>query len=175
MAAAATADARAAAAVRVAAHPLRMQIINYLVKEGPASPNEMAKAFGQSLPLVSYHVRILRESDAITLVGTTPRRGAIEHHYEANDFGHGIHERFGAPPVNVENLTGANLVLRCEKPDCRARHAIPVGEGAEHPGAYNLIDYLSEQWPEGWGFDQATGRRPRTAPDRVLHCPVHRA
>jgi hypothetical protein len=43
----------------------------------------MAKEFDESLPLVSYHVRILRELDCIELVRTTPRRGAIEHHYRA--------------------------------------------------------------------------------------------
>jgi len=59
-----------------------MRILTRL-NEGVASPNEMAKEFGESLPLVSYHVRILRELDCIELVRTTPRRGAIEHHYRA--------------------------------------------------------------------------------------------
>jgi len=45
--------------------------------------SKMAKEFDESLPLVSYHVRILRELDCIELVRTTPRRGAIEHHYRA--------------------------------------------------------------------------------------------
>ncbi len=39
----------------------------------------MAKEFDESLPLVSYHVRILRELSCLELVRTTPRRGAIEH------------------------------------------------------------------------------------------------
>jgi DNA-binding transcriptional ArsR family regulator len=59
-----------------------MRILSRL-NEGVASPNEMAKEFDESLPLVSYHVRILRELDCIELVRTTPRRGAIEHHYRA--------------------------------------------------------------------------------------------
>lgn len=33
--------------------------------------------------MVSYHVRILEELGCIELVSTTPRRGAIEHHYRA--------------------------------------------------------------------------------------------
>src|SRR3954471_18443449 len=68
--------------VKALSHPLRMRILTRL-NEGVASPNEMAKEFGESLPLVSYHVRILRELDCIELVRTTPRRGAIEHHYRA--------------------------------------------------------------------------------------------
>jgi DNA-binding transcriptional ArsR family regulator len=68
--------------VKALSHPLRMRILTRL-NEGVASPNEMAKQFEESLPLVSYHVRILRELDCIELVRTTPRRGAIEHHYRA--------------------------------------------------------------------------------------------
>jgi DNA-binding transcriptional ArsR family regulator len=68
--------------VKALSHPLRMRILTRL-NEGVASPNEMSKQFEESLPLVSYHVRILRELDCIELVRTTPRRGAIEHHYRA--------------------------------------------------------------------------------------------
>ncbi|MET0601386.1 MAG: helix-turn-helix domain-containing protein [Baekduia sp.] len=68
--------------VKALSHPLRMRILTRL-NDGVASPNEMAKEFDESLPLVSYHVRILRELDCIELVRTTPRRGAIEHHYRA--------------------------------------------------------------------------------------------
>src|SRR3954452_2778194 len=68
--------------VKALSHPLRMRILTRL-NEGVASPNEMAKEFEESLPLISYHVRILRELDCIELVRTTPRRGAIEHHYRA--------------------------------------------------------------------------------------------
>jgi len=68
--------------VKALSHPLRMRILTRL-NEGVASPNEMSKEFDESLPLVSYHVRILRELDCIELVRTTPRRGAIEHHYRA--------------------------------------------------------------------------------------------
>lgn len=68
--------------VKAMSHPLRLRILARL-NEGVASPNEMAKEFGESLPLVSYHVRILRELECIELVRTTPRRGAIEHHYRA--------------------------------------------------------------------------------------------
>jgi DNA-binding transcriptional ArsR family regulator len=68
--------------VKALSHPLRMRILSRL-NSGVASPNEMAKEFDESLPLVSYHVRILRELDCIELVRTTPRRGAIEHHYRA--------------------------------------------------------------------------------------------
>jgi len=48
-----------------------------------ASPNQLARALGEALGSVSYHVRILRELDCVELVSTTPRRGALEHYYRA--------------------------------------------------------------------------------------------
>jgi DNA-binding transcriptional ArsR family regulator len=68
--------------VRAIGHPLRMKLLNRL-NEDVCSPVEMAREFGESVQLVSYHVRILRDLGFVELVGTTPRRGAIEHHYRA--------------------------------------------------------------------------------------------
>jgi DNA-binding transcriptional ArsR family regulator len=68
--------------VKALSHPLRMRILSRL-NETVASPNELAREFNESLPLLSYHVRILRDLGCIELVRTTPRRGAIEHHYRA--------------------------------------------------------------------------------------------
>lgn len=68
--------------VKALSHPLRMRILTRL-NETVASPNELAREFNESLPLLSYHVRILRDLGCIELVRTTPRRGAIEHHYRA--------------------------------------------------------------------------------------------
>lgn len=68
--------------VKALAHPLRQRILIHL-NEQVASPSEIALLFGDPLPNVSYHVRILADLGAIELVRTTPRRGAIEHHYRA--------------------------------------------------------------------------------------------
>src|SRR3954470_890138 len=68
--------------VKALSHPLRMRILTRL-NEGVASPNEMAKEYAKPLPLFSSHVRILRELECTEIVRTTPRRGAIEHHYRA--------------------------------------------------------------------------------------------
>jgi DNA-binding transcriptional ArsR family regulator len=64
-------------------HPVRRKILRYLenVNGSGASPSEMADELGEKLPNVSYHVRILAKTGALKLVKTTPRRGAIEHHY----------------------------------------------------------------------------------------------
>ena len=67
---------------RVMAHPLRVQILGVL-DERVASPSELAPELGASLGTVSYHVRQLEAAGLIELVRTTPRRGALEHHYRA--------------------------------------------------------------------------------------------
>src|SRR5918999_1948622 len=68
--------------VRALAHPLRAQILGIL-QERRASPSQLAEELGAPLGNVSYHVRILNDLKLIRLVKKTPRRGAIEHHYEA--------------------------------------------------------------------------------------------
>lgn len=68
--------------IKALAHPLRAEILAVL-NEGVASPNELAKRFGEGLSQVSYHVKVLHECDCIELVKTEPRRGAVEHYYRA--------------------------------------------------------------------------------------------
>jgi DNA-binding transcriptional ArsR family regulator len=68
--------------IKALAHPLRHRLLAIL-NERVASPKELADELGERLPNVSYHVRILAELGWIELVSTTPRRGAIEHHYRA--------------------------------------------------------------------------------------------
>lgn len=87
------------------AHPLRIAIYEHLTelaeadrtarftrtgkprKKAPpewqgSSPNEIAKAFGEPLTNVSYHVRMLHDLGVIELSDTEPRRGALEHYYK---------------------------------------------------------------------------------------------
>jgi DNA-binding transcriptional ArsR family regulator len=68
--------------IRALTHPLRVQILRAL-EERVASPSELAEEIGAPLGNVSYHVRQLHGLGLIRLVRKTPRRGAIEHHYEA--------------------------------------------------------------------------------------------
>jgi len=72
------------ALVRALAHPLRARILSAL-EQRTASPRELADEFEAPLGNVSYHVRRLLDLELIRLVRETPRRGAIEHHYEATD------------------------------------------------------------------------------------------
>jgi DNA-binding transcriptional ArsR family regulator len=70
------------ALTRGLAHPLRAQMLALLL-EREASPKEMAEEFGIPLANVAYHVQVLRKLKLIRLVRKTPRRGAVEHHYKA--------------------------------------------------------------------------------------------
>ena len=64
------------------AHPLRIHILG-LLDDRIASPSEIAGELNAPLTHVSYHVRQLAGLGLIKLVRTTPRRGAVEHHYTA--------------------------------------------------------------------------------------------
>ncbi len=64
------------------AHPLRMKLL-VAMSEREASPSELAAELGEPLGNVAYHVRMLERLHCIELVRTTPRRGALEHHYRA--------------------------------------------------------------------------------------------
>src|ERR1700736_3344829 len=68
--------------VKALAHPLRVRILAVL-QQKTASPSEIAEELSMPLGNVSYHVRVLADFGLIKLVRRTPRRGAIEHHYEA--------------------------------------------------------------------------------------------
>jgi len=67
---------------RVMAHPLRVRALAIL-DERVASPSELARELEAPLGVMSYHVRQLERAGLIELVSTTPRRGAIEHHFKA--------------------------------------------------------------------------------------------
>jgi DNA-binding transcriptional ArsR family regulator len=65
-------------------HPVRMRVLT-LLNQKVASPSELAGELDEPLGNVSYHVRMLLDLGLIELVGTTPRRGAVEHHYRATE------------------------------------------------------------------------------------------
>jgi DNA-binding transcriptional ArsR family regulator len=131
--------------VKALSHPLRMRILTRL-NEGVASPNEMAKEFEESLPLVSYHVRILRELECIELVRTTPRRGAIEHHYRALTRPFLDEDDWVQLPPSARKAV-SNTVLSKALSD--VRHAVAVDTFDERPERH--LSYTSLLLDEqGW-------------------------
>lgn len=68
--------------VKALAHELRVEILTIL-NERMASPNELSKELDEGLSQVSYHVKVLKDYECIKMVKTAPRRGAVEHYYQA--------------------------------------------------------------------------------------------
>jgi DNA-binding transcriptional ArsR family regulator len=64
-------------------HPLRRRILRRMVDEEAISPREIATLLDQPLSNVSYHVRVLADCAAISLVNTKPVRGSMQHFYRA--------------------------------------------------------------------------------------------
>jgi DNA-binding transcriptional ArsR family regulator len=81
---------------------LRARILG-LLQERRASPKELAGELGLPLANVAYHVRILSDLKLIRLVKKTPRRGAIEHHYEAVGSTRINDSAWGATPAVVRD------------------------------------------------------------------------
>jgi DNA-binding transcriptional ArsR family regulator len=62
-------------------HPLRRDILREMAGEEAISPREIAAALRQPLSNVSYHVRVLADCAAVSLVDTKPVRGSMQHFY----------------------------------------------------------------------------------------------
>jgi DNA-binding transcriptional ArsR family regulator len=62
-------------------HPLRRKILRRMAGEEAISPREIAAALLQPLSNVSYHVRVLADCAAVSLVGTKPAGGSMQHFY----------------------------------------------------------------------------------------------
>jgi DNA-binding transcriptional ArsR family regulator len=93
--------------VKALSHPLRVQILR-LLEEKDSSPVEIATALGLPVNRVSYHMRQLARFDLIKLVKTTPRRGAVEHHYRLQARPRISDKAWGEVPEIVKQaMTGA--------------------------------------------------------------------
>lgn len=62
-------------------HPLRRCILKEMAAAESLSPRELSLALQQPLSNVSYHVRVLADHGAVTLVETKPVRGSVQHFY----------------------------------------------------------------------------------------------
>ena len=78
---------REGALLSILQHPLRKRLLRFYVEaEGTLSPKELTLlANDPKIANVGYHVRVLAEKGAVELAETQPRRGSVEHFYEATD------------------------------------------------------------------------------------------
>ncbi len=95
--------------VRALAHPMRVRILEAL-QGRTASPTEMARRFGESLGVVSYHTNALLDVECIEQVGTRPKRGTIEHFYTARPRSFIGHQDWRKAPLSIRGgVTGEAL------------------------------------------------------------------
>lgn len=62
-------------------HPLRRQILRAMATQEQISPRQISDELREPLSNVSYHVRVLADCGAVTLVETAPVRGSMQHFY----------------------------------------------------------------------------------------------
>jgi DNA-binding transcriptional ArsR family regulator len=62
-------------------HPLRRRILRRMDTDDAISPRELSRQLEEPLSNVSYHVRVLVDCAAVTLVDTQPVRGSMQHFY----------------------------------------------------------------------------------------------
>jgi DNA-binding transcriptional ArsR family regulator len=86
--------------VRALAHPMRVRILEAL-QGRTASPTELARSYGESLGVVSYHTNALLEVGCIEQVRTRPKRGTIEHFYTARPRSFIGHQDWRKAPLSV--------------------------------------------------------------------------
>jgi DNA-binding transcriptional ArsR family regulator len=64
-------------------HPLRRRILREMADGKKRSPRELSAVLRAPLSNVSYHVRVLAERSAVTLVETQPSGGSVQHFYRS--------------------------------------------------------------------------------------------
>ncbi len=97
------------ALIKALAHPLRVRILRIL-GDRVASPIEISKVLDEPLGNVSYHVKVLKNAEAVEEVRNEPRRGAVEHFYKATPRSSFRAEDWeGIPPSFRQSLAGASF------------------------------------------------------------------
>src|SRR4051812_12388822 len=99
----------AAVMARTVSHPLRSKLFRALQKRR-ASPRELSDEFGVPLANISYHIHTLVDLGVVRLVRRVPRRGTIEHYYEALGDPLVTDEAWAATPAAVKQELLASML-----------------------------------------------------------------
>ncbi|MEA2444808.1 MAG: hypothetical protein QOJ12_2100 [Thermoleophilales bacterium] len=152
------------------AHPLRVQILSVL-EQRVASPRELADELDAPLGNVSYHVRTLSSLGLIKLVKKTPRRGAIEHYYEARGRAVVSEKAWAEVPDIVKRaLLGATLTSVSEDVNSAAAgggfdrddmHLTTSHAQVDDQGWRELSKLLGETWSQIEKIQRESGKRLR--------------
>ena len=127
------------------AHPLRFQAL-MILNERVASPNELSKELGEGLSQVSYHVKVLLESDCIELVKTEPRRGAVEHYYRATSRAFLNDAEWAKLPASIKPGFSASLLQTIFDDAMAALRAGTFDARDEHHLSWTPVKVDEEGW-----------------------------
>jgi DNA-binding transcriptional ArsR family regulator len=112
---------------RALAHPLRVRILMLLERE-VQSPLDLARAMGEPLNKIGYHVHALRDAGCIELVRTEHRRGAVAHFYRPTTRAFLTDEQWAGLPPGIRRKLVAQTLSDVM---VDARKAVD-GEGFDH-------------------------------------------
>ena len=156
--------------VKAMAHPLRVQILSVL-EQRVASPRELSDELEAPLGNVSYHVRTLSSLGLIKLVKKTPRRGAIEHYYEARGRAVVSDKAWAEVPDIVKRaLLGATLASISEDVNAAASgggfqredmHLTTSKVAVDEQGWSDLSKLLADTWSRVEKIQRDSGKRLR--------------
>jgi DNA-binding transcriptional ArsR family regulator len=156
--------------VKAMAHPLRVQILSVL-EQRVASPRELSDELDAPLGNVSYHVRTLSSLGLIKLVKKTPRRGAIEHYYEARGRAVVTDKAWAEVPDIVKRaLLGATLASVSEEVNAAAAsggferediHVTTSRVVVDEQGWRDLSKLLGDTWKSIEKIQRDAGKRLR--------------
>jgi DNA-binding transcriptional ArsR family regulator len=159
------------------AHPLRVQILSVL-EQRVASPRELSDELDAPLGNVSYHVRTLSSLGLIKLVKKTPRRGAIEHYYEARGRAVVTDKAWAEVPDIVKRaLLGATLASVSEEVNAAAAsggferediHLTTSRVVVDEQGWRDLAKLLGDTWKAIEKVQRDAGKRLRDADDEGI-------
>jgi DNA-binding transcriptional ArsR family regulator len=167
--------------VKAMAHPLRVQILSVL-EQRVASPRELADELDAPLGNVSYHVRTLSSLGLIKLVKKTPRRGAIEHYYEARGRAVVSDKAWAEVPDIVKRaLLGATLASVSEDVNAAASgggftredmHLTTSRVLVDEQGFGELSKLLGETWSQVEKIQRESGKRLRDSGDDEINAGI---
>lgn len=118
--------------MRALAHPLRLRVLAALQEDGPATASTLASRFGESVALLSYHLRQLA------------RHGYVE---EARELGRNRKERPWRAVATGERFARGVFASTDTRPAANALLAELVDAAARR--FYDYLDAMARQ-PEAW-------------------------
>lgn len=120
-----------ASALEALAHPVRLDVLSFLMSSGPATASACARAVGDTPSNCSYHLRVLAGHG---LVERAPSPDGRERPWRATMTG--LESNLDSPDprlaAGAAAVAGAELQLdhQCAREHLRTRHTLPTTGGA---------------------------------------------